>query len=321
MALDLVIGLDGGGTTTRVAVADASGRVLGYAEAGGANPSHQADAEQSVQAAIRAALAAASCQPDQIAALAAGIAGLDSPADQEWADRFVAIPGLHGPRIAVNDTLIAQIGAFAGGPGVIVIAGTGSAIYAIDPAGRAFHNDDLQHYAGGARHLAFHAMHQILIGRASAADHAYLAAILAHWQSPDIAHLRELVFRQRERDYNDVKRDYSAMAQIVTAYAETAPLAGACCDDAAIGLVTGIRLLGGCFTEAVIPVALIGALARAAPIQRRVARQLASSTVHQYRLADPVLPPVAGAILLALRQIGVAPNPVLVNQLRSYWYV
>lgn len=40
----LVVGIDGGGTYTRVMTANIEGKVLSYVESGGANPSHNANA-------------------------------------------------------------------------------------------------------------------------------------------------------------------------------------------------------------------------------------------------------------------------------------
>ncbi len=312
-----VIGLDGGGTTTRALVADSSGNVLGYAEAGGANPSHNANAEQSIQAVIRSVLVAAGCQPDQIAGLVAGLAGLDDPADMEWANRFIALPELICPRTAINDTAIAHTGAFGGAPGVIAIAGTGSAIYAVTDSGQPIHNDDANHYAGGARHLAFDAMHHLLAGEATPTDAGFIAAVQAHWGAASMTKLQTMVFGQRQRDYRDVKREYGAMAILVTSAADSSPLAGAACDRAAYGLTTGIRILGNCFNGPHVSIALIGALARSVPIQARVAIQLARTQGKHYQLHDPLLPPVGGAIIQALQQLGVPINSQVIDRLRA----
>jgi glucosamine kinase len=317
MKSQCVIGLDGGGTTTRALVADSSGHVLGYAEAGGANPNHNADAEREVQAAIQAVLAASGCQPAQIAGLVAGLAGLDEPADMEWANRFLAIPELHCPRTAINDTSIAHTAAFGGAPGVIAIAGTGSAIYAVTDTGLPIHNDDAHHYAGGARHLAYDAMHHILAGEATTADAGFITAVQEHWGANSIAELQTIVFGQRQIDPRSIKRDYGAMSMLVTSAAAYSPIACAACDRAAYGLTTGIRILGGCFNLPHVSVALIGSLARCAAIQTRIATNLAHSRNTHYQLHDPLLPPVGGAVIQALQQLGVPITIQVIDRLRS----
>ena len=51
-----VIGIDGGGTTTRAVCVGLDGVLLGYCEAGGANPNHNVDAPANVRQAIQQAL-------------------------------------------------------------------------------------------------------------------------------------------------------------------------------------------------------------------------------------------------------------------------
>src|SRR6266511_6424010 len=115
----VVLGVDGGGTFTRAMLVDIDGRVLAYAETGGSNPNHHPRAEENAREAIEQVLAAAGCQPGQVAALVSGFAGLDGPEDQEWADRFTAVPGLVCPRLSVNDAVIAHAGALRSQPGII----------------------------------------------------------------------------------------------------------------------------------------------------------------------------------------------------------
>ena len=117
----VVIGIDAGGSTTRAVCADLSGAVLAYAETGGANPSHNTDAKENVQAAIRRVIEQAERQLEDVVALVAGIAGLDVPDDHVWATEHTAVPGLACPRIQVNDAEVAHAGAFGTGPGIIAI--------------------------------------------------------------------------------------------------------------------------------------------------------------------------------------------------------
>src|SRR4051812_31559949 len=121
----IVVGIDGGGTNTRAMAADMSGRVLGHVEAGGTNPAHAPGAEENAGQALREVLAAAGCEPGQVAGLVAGFAGLDSREDEEWAARFTTLPGLRCSRVHVNDAVIAHAGALRSRPGIIAICGTG----------------------------------------------------------------------------------------------------------------------------------------------------------------------------------------------------
>src|SRR5438067_13838592 len=98
MAGKIVVGVDGGGTTTRAIAADMEGRVVGYAEAGGSNPHHNPRAKENAREAIRAAIQQAEREPREVAALVAGVPGLDEPEDEGWAAQHTALPGPACPR-------------------------------------------------------------------------------------------------------------------------------------------------------------------------------------------------------------------------------
>lgn len=303
---EIVIGIDGGGTTTRALCADVTGAALAYVETGGANPQHNDDAQEHMRAAIQAVTDRAGRAPADVVCLVAGIAGLNEPADQLWAAEHTGAAGLTCPRIHVNDAEVAHAGAFGTGPGIIAIAGTGSVIFAVTDTGRHLRNDDFHHYAGAARHLAFATMQRVLIGDVRDDDAPLIDALLRYWGVPDLAGLRELVIGQRAQDYQATKRAYGGMAVVVTDAAGRSPLARAACDDAVRGLATGIRLLGACFAGQDVQVTLIGGLARTPAIRAPLEAALAGHIQKRYRLVEPALPPIAGAVLLALKHGGVA---------------
>ncbi len=127
---DVVLGLDGGGTQTRVAVATA-GKIRGRGQAGPCNLAAVPlpDALAAALAAADHALAEAGWERADITALCAGVAGFSyaQRRDQFQAGLQSAFPRA---RVAVEpDYAIALAGATGGAPGVIVIAGTGSAAY------------------------------------------------------------------------------------------------------------------------------------------------------------------------------------------------
>ena len=127
----LVLGLDGGGTQTRVAVATARGEVIGRGQAGACNLA-AVPLPEALAAALAAsdlALAQTGKERADITALCAGVAGVSyaQRRDQFQVGLQDAFPRA---RVAVEpDYAIAHTGATGGAPGVIVIAGTGSAAY------------------------------------------------------------------------------------------------------------------------------------------------------------------------------------------------
>ena len=76
---------------------------------------------------------------------------------------------------------------------MIVLAGTGSMILAITEDGRQVESGQLQHYAGGARHLVFGTLQLILTDDPTPADTPFLAEVLSYWEADDTAQLRERI--------------------------------------------------------------------------------------------------------------------------------
>lgn len=117
----LYLGIDGGGSGCRAAVADAAGRVLGRGEAGPANiATDPAGAAANIRAAAAAALAAAGGGVP--AAVALGLAGANAAGA---VDRLR--PALPWPEARiVTDAVTATRGALGPGDGVVAAIGTGS---------------------------------------------------------------------------------------------------------------------------------------------------------------------------------------------------
>src|SRR5512138_830632 len=120
------LGIDGGGTKTTCLAGDES-RVLGSATAGGCSIVRLGEeaARRNLQAAIQQAGEQARISPLQITSVCLGAAGVSATGAREKLAAIIRelVPG----RVAVvGDMDIALQAAFSDGPGVIVIAGTGS---------------------------------------------------------------------------------------------------------------------------------------------------------------------------------------------------
>lgn len=122
----LLLGVDAGGTRCRARLADAEGRVLGEGHGFAANVlSDPAGAWSSIERSITMALGDAGATgttfEDIISVL--GLAGLDPARPQAPADWPLSC--FRACRVE-TDAYIAQVGAFGGGDGAILIVGTGS---------------------------------------------------------------------------------------------------------------------------------------------------------------------------------------------------
>jgi glucosamine kinase len=129
-------GIDGGGSKTSCLVGDEAS-VLGSGIAAGSNVVRvgERQARESLGAAIRQACAAAKITPAQLERTCVGIAGGARPEIARVVRRLLS-ECVSGEIEVVGDMVIAMEAAFGGGPGVIVIAGTGSIAYGLKAEGQ-----------------------------------------------------------------------------------------------------------------------------------------------------------------------------------------
>lgn len=123
--MNFVVGIDGGGTSCRAAVADASGKVLGRAKGGPSNIRSDFDnALANIVDVTRGAFGEAGLDPASIGA-ASAVLGLAGANVGDYKARLeVALP-FRANRIE-SDALIALEGAIGPGDGAIGVLGTGS---------------------------------------------------------------------------------------------------------------------------------------------------------------------------------------------------
>ncbi|MFC4455442.1 N-acetylglucosamine kinase [Deinococcus sonorensis] len=129
-----VLGVDGGGSHTRAALAAPDGHVQGPWTVGGSNPNDQPRWAEHLTELLRPLLEAT---PD-LQAATLGLAGYGELAPGRAATEQL-LAGLLPealPRELLNDVQIAHFGALGGGPGVLLLAGTGSIAWGRDGAGQ-----------------------------------------------------------------------------------------------------------------------------------------------------------------------------------------
>ncbi len=134
------LGIDGGGSKTTCAIGDAAA-LLATAISGPSNVVRvgEARARESLHQAVQQACAAAGIVPRQVERTCVGAAGGGREETAGLVRKILAevLPDDPADRIhVVGDTQISLQAAFGSGPGVIVIAGTGSIAYGRDQQGR-----------------------------------------------------------------------------------------------------------------------------------------------------------------------------------------
>jgi len=130
------LGVDGGGSKTMCAVGDESS-LLATVTAGPSNITRvgQTRARKALHVAIRQACAHAKIAPQQVQRACIGVAGAGREEIAGVVRKIVA-EMIAGEIDVVGDMQIALAAAFGAGPGVIVIAGTGSIAYGRDAQAR-----------------------------------------------------------------------------------------------------------------------------------------------------------------------------------------
>ena len=301
------LGVDGGGTYTRAAIAGMDGTLHCCIDRNGAASIYKdPDAAENVRAAILEAVHAAGCDIGDIAGVTAGVAGLDCADDMEWARELTRIDGLTAVQQHVNDAEIAHCGAFRSKPGIIAISGTGSIIFGITESGRHLRNYDFNHYAAAAaRHLVYDTVHKIIAGETDATDEELTVQVLRHFGVSSVRGLINLGATGFVADEFARDKLFGDFAPIVTEYAlKGSRLAAQVCERAAESIATGIRLVGACFESDVVDVALIGSVAKSGYIYSKVDEDLGVNMNRVYIMQKTALPPVLGAVVMAMEYSG-----------------
>ncbi|KQQ86813.1 BadF/BadG/BcrA/BcrD ATPase family protein [Massilia sp. Leaf139] len=124
--IEYLIGVDGGGTGTRVRLADPNGAELAQASGGPSGLSHGIDkAWVTILAAIGEACAVADIGSPPLSSMAIGL-GLAGVHNKDWAAQFVAADPGFAALVLDTDGFSTLMGAHGGQPGAIVAIGTGS---------------------------------------------------------------------------------------------------------------------------------------------------------------------------------------------------
>lgn len=307
-----VLGLDAGGSRTVALIANERGRVLGRGEAGPGNY-HTAGlgpAAEAIRQAARSAIADAGLVAQALSAAFFALSGLDRLTDRQVLSGAVASLGLNCPIQLEHYAKAALAGATGGRPGVVVIAGTGSVAYGEDALGNHFRS-------GGYGPLLGDEGGGYDIGRK-----AFLAALRAEDGRGPATHLSERL-KQRfmlEKMTHLINLVYGNPAPLQRP--EIAGLAPLVVEVAQEGdfvareilRVAGreLGLLGAAVLQALkwdpntsVPVAGSGGVFAAGNLLALPMEQVIRSVSPQAEFTQPRHTTTHGAVLLALRQIGI----------------
>jgi glucosamine kinase len=306
--LSYYLGIDGGGTKTTCAVGDES-RTLATATAGPSNIVRvgEAQARESLLRSVRQACAAAGITMAQVSRTCVGGSGAARPELAEFV-RSALAEILTTPIDVVGDMQIALEAAFDTGPGVMVIAGTGSIAYGRDAQGTTVRAGGWGFAIGdeGSAHW---------IGR-TAVNAVLRAADPRDGATSDVTPVGSslagaLLKAWGVRSLDDLARAANSIPP--PDFARLFPAVAASEDDLAIHVLTSagrelaaaaavvIRHLFAKDRSAVVPVAMTGGVFRHAPLVRQVFYNELAAMKPRGELNPEVVEPVEGALRMARR--------------------
>ncbi len=297
------LGIDGGGTKTTCAVGDES-RLLATATAGPSNIVRVGEVQtrESLHDCVHRACAAAGVTPAQIAHTCIGGSGAARPELAAVVRGFLA-EILPAPIDVVGDIQTSVEAAFDTGPGVIVIAGTGSIAY-----GRNVHGETAR--AGGWGFAVGDEGSAHWIGRSAIAGVLRAADNMSNSGTEHGSKLAEALMAARQTtSLLDLARmasaipppDFAALFPIVAASdddlaAEILRVAGR--ELARIASLVMRRLFHG---HEPVPVAMIGGVFRYSKLVRDVFYNELRHLDSRADIRDEIVDPVVGALRLARR--------------------
>ncbi|MDW8352450.1 MAG: BadF/BadG/BcrA/BcrD ATPase family protein [Anaerolineae bacterium] len=307
MKAELVIGVDGGQTSTQCALVTCDGRVLAYGRGGGLLHLAAAGGRDRLAAALREAFAlvwaGAGLQPQPIAAIGLGLTGVEADSPEAAQARQIVTELVEARAIEVcSDAYTAFVGAHGGRPGIIVISGTGSHILGMNAAGELAGAGGwgwLLGDEGSAMWIGQRGLMAALHASDGTADATILEAVMReHFRVPCLRDVKRHVYAP---DFG--AKGFAALAPLVSQAAERGDrvarsIITQAARDLAMHVMAVQRRLGLPPDAPVAPVG--GAFAHLHGLRARFMAALREMN-PQANIVDPQWPPVLGAALIALR--------------------
>ena len=302
----IVVGVDGGGSKTRLVVADGTGAEI-ISVLGPASAVRPGEAEASADVIEQLLIDALDeCEMSDVtpAALCVGIAGVGRDAEYSAFQSALSRRSLAEELVVLPDAVVALEDAFGDGAGILLISGTGSVAYGRGPTGKMARCGGWGPQFGDEGSGGWIGRRALSVVSAASDERepetALLGVILTHLQleSPE-----ELVGWAAAA----TPAQYALIAAIVLKVAAAGDLrANSLCALAAEELVLHVRTLARQLfmdERAGIPVALAGGLLGRGSYLRKLVEMRLKSAVPGTVLHTEEVNPARGAVRNALRQL------------------
>jgi glucosamine kinase len=308
---DLVLGIDGGGTKTELAIADRHGHLVLHRIGAGIGPIETPD----WPAVLAQLMRDVEGFSPRIAYASFGMPSYGEMPDVGDRQREVAQAIARYPHCVLNDVHTAYEGAFLGRPGVLLLAGTGSMVWACNAAGRHIRVGGWGHGYGdegsafwiGQEAVAM--LSHCLDGRAQDMDFA--AAMVAHLGLPEEGCAEALA--DWYHNGPDPRVRVAALAVVVDQLANAGNATAKCIlAQASAHLALHVRAAWNRLPSLPMGVwAAVGSVLRSRIIAEHLSRLLETAPTN------PALPPVGGALWRAATNAGWAVDAAWIDRLRS----
>jgi len=303
----IVIGIDGGGSKTHAMVADEQGRTIAETVGPGSavRPGRAEHSATVIAEVVRDALA--SCEMTHVTprVLSIGVAGAGRETERNALWQALVSRDLAAELVIHSDFSIALDDAFADGPGVLLISGTGSVAFGRGPTGATSRCGGWGPVCGDEGSGAWIGRRALSVVTAAAdgrePETALTGAILTAAQINETSDLIGWAA-------NAAPAQLASLAPVVLSVADAGDLrANAIVSLAVEELVLHVRALARQLfgdERAALPIALSGGmLSRGTTLRKRLEHRL-KSAVPGGQLRTDVVIPARGAVRAALRILG-----------------
>jgi len=303
----IVIGIDGGGSKTHAMVADEQGRTIAETVGPGSavRPGRAEHSANVIAEVVRDALA--SCEMTHVTprVLSIGVAGAGRETERNELWQALVSRDLAAELVIHSDFSIALDDAFADGPGVLLISGTGSVAFGRGPTGATSRCGGWGPVCGDEGSGAWIGRRALSVVTAAAdgrePETALTGAILTAAQINETSDLIGWAA-------NAAPAQLASLAPVVLSVADAGDLrANAIVSLAVEELVLHVRALARHLfgdERAALPIALSGGmLSRGTTLRKRLEHRL-KSAVPGGQLRTDVVIPARGAVRAALRILG-----------------
>lgn len=303
----IVAGVDGGGSKTRIIIADESGTQLGEAVGPGSavRPGGAAHSAGVIAATLSEALASCGMADVIPKALCVGVAGAGREPERDAILEALAAREIAEDVVIESDFAIALEDAFGDGPGVLLISGTGSAAFGRSPSGTIARCGGWGPVCGDEGSGAWIGRRALSVVTAAAdgrePETALVGAVLTAAQ---VNEPQELIAWAAQA----TPAVFASLAPVVSSVADAGDLrANAILSLAVEELVLHVRTLARSLfgdERAATPVAFTGGiLTRGTTVRKRLEQRLRSAVPGAQVHAAEVIP-ARGAVRGALRYLG-----------------